>query len=317
MVLCRALLLVSAVGEVVGWGGLLVGTIKVAWDRIMYGSAEDQFVDLYTPVPERPTEMIDLDKPLRPRIRRVGDIAVYNLGAVASWRRPRTAVLFIHGGYWRAQHDLSLMEELVHDLLDSGLEVANVEYRRVGSGGGWPDTFFDLAAAMDALYQAGVRRVITVGHSAGGQLALWLAAVSERSIIGPEAELHSSVQVSAAVSLAGLNDLRLGWELDLSAGAVQNFIGGTPTEFPDRYSWVSPIELIPMAIPILLVHGRMDANVPIEMTLSYAAAGRAIGDSVDLLEMDDEDHFDVIRSSSRSWSLARTWIISRYSQLAE
>lgn len=201
--------------------------------------------------------------------------------------------VLIHGGFWRDRYDRTLMTPLANDLAARGYLAWNVEYRRVGRGGGWPGTLADVGAALDALADvdgADTSRVVTVGHSAGGHLALWLAA------------RDGTVRPRAAVSLAGVCDLVHGAELGLGAGAVEAFVGGSPREVPERYADASPACHLPLRVPQLLVHGGRDDVVPPVVSHAYRDAARAAGDDVELVEDADADHLDVIDPGHALWA---------------
>ena len=288
-----------------------MGTTKIKWDRIRYGGDSSQFVDLYSPVRSRETEVMDLAQPISPQIFRAGEVSVLSVERSADFKRTRTAVCFIHGGYWHGESDLSEMEPLVDDLVSAGIEVANIEYRMMGVGGGWPSSFFDLAASMDALYLSGISRVVLVGHSLGGQLALWLASVSAR-FNGNSGNLRDggSVVMAGVVTLAGITDLISFADRGLSGGVIRIFLGGMPEEVPRRYVATSPLELLPLRIPALVVHGKKDSIVPIDMSRKFVQTAKAKGDSIETIEIDDEGHFDLLDPKAHSWGLARHWIRS-------
>ena len=168
-------------------------------------------------------------------------------------------VVVIHGGFWLDQYDLSLGRPLAASLAEHGWTALNIEYRRVGDGGGWPQTFDDVAAAIDAL--AGVEgldttKVVTLGHSAGGHLAVWAAG---RPQLTGSPWATPAVPVTAAISQAGVLDLTAATADDLGGGAVQRFMGGV---VDDRYALADPTAVIPLAVPVRCVHGRSDQNVP-------------------------------------------------------
>ena len=170
---------------------------------------------------------------------------------------PAPVAVVIHGGFWRHRYDLSLGRPLAATLPARGWAALNVEYRRVGGGGGYPATLDDVSAAIDALadVDAGLDldTVVTIGHSAGGHLAAWAAT-----------RLEPAVPVTGVVSQAGVLDLRAAAAERLGAGATQDFLGGAPDDVPERYDDASPIEHVPLGVPVLCVHGRDDTNVPIE-----------------------------------------------------
>ncbi len=161
---------------------------------------------------------------------------------------PHPVLVVIHGGFWRAGFGHNLLDSMCEVLSRDGWATWNIEYRRVGEdGGGWPGTFLDVAAAADHLRElAGphaidLRTVVTVGHSAGGHLALWAAA---RHKLPPGGTLHraSPLPIKGAVSLAGVPDLRKAAELKLGGDAVSDLLGGSPAAVPDRYAAASPVD---------------------------------------------------------------------------
>jgi acetyl esterase/lipase len=178
----------------------------------------------------------------------------------------------------------------------------------MGGGGGWPETLTDVGAAVDRLSTvAGVDlgRVVTCGHSAGGQLALWLAsrhAGAPGSESGSGSGSGSTVAVRAAVALAGVVDLEAGAELGLGDGAVAQFLGGTPEQVPERYQAASPAALVPLGVPQLLVHGTADTVVPPTMSERYRARATAHGDDVLYRPLDGVGHREVISRSGPAWT---------------
>jgi acetyl esterase/lipase len=204
-------------------------------------------------------------------------------------------VVIVHGGFWRARYDLSLGRPLAADLVRHGFTCWNIEYRRVGDGGGWPGTVRDVAAAIDHLSALDVdtERVVAIGHSAGGHLAVWAAG-------RPDA----GVPLAAAVSQAGVLDLRGAEREHLGRGAVREFLGGTSADVPQRYRDADPLAAVPLAVPVLCVHARADVDVPYSQSTRYVAAATEAGGAAALLEVPG-DHFSVIDPSDPSWTLVR------------
>ncbi|MCW2590474.1 MAG: hypothetical protein JWQ86_2901 [Mycobacterium sp.] len=209
-------------------------------------------------------------------------------------------VVVIHGGYWRVGYGAELGRPLAADLAGRGFAALNVEYRRVGDGGGWSQTGDDVANAVDALRADGQRlagsrldlgHVVALGHSAGGQLAGWLA--SRRS---------APVPMSGAVLQAGLLDLVQGADEGLGGGAVDEFLGGSPAQHPEAYAQASPIALLPFGIPSICVHGTADSVVPIDQSQRFVAAAQQAGDSADLRTFDG-GHDELITVGTPAWDL--------------
>lgn len=223
-----------------------------------------------------------------------GDLS---LPAVAG---PWPVAVLLHGGFWRAGFGLDLMDPLAADLVRLGFAVWNLEYR-TGRQGAWPVLLDDVGAGVDALAEVeaplDLARVVCIGHSAGGHLALW-ACTRKGAVVRP----------AAAVSLAGVSDLVAGAHADLGHGAVQAFIGATPDQEPERYALASPLARLPLGVPQLLVHGRADDRVPVEQSATYAAAAAGAGDPVELIELPGVDHFEVIDPTAQAWREVVRWL---------
>lgn len=224
-------------------------------------------------------------------------------------RGPHPVAVLVHGGYWRALWHADLMNALAVDLCNRGLATWNLEYRRLGNpGGGWPGTFDDAGAGTDALVDVAARarldlgRVLVVGHSAGGQLALWLAARHRLAAGLPGAGPRLTPR--GVVSLAGVCDLAEAARQRLSDGAAVELLGGTPEEVPERYAAASPAELAPLGVPQVLVHGDDDDLVPVAMSRRQLQVATAAGDEARLLLIPGTDHFDLIDPASAAWATA-------------
>jgi acetyl esterase/lipase len=227
-------------------------------------------------------------------------------------RAPWPVAVLIHGGYWRARYDLRLQDGLVGDLAARGWAVWNLEYRRLGwrSRGGWPATFQDVGAGIDHLGRLDapldLARVVAIGHSAGGQLALWAAA--RLGLPGGAPGAEPAVRPTAAVAQAGVVDLREAARLRLSRGAAESLLGGTPIKRPGRYDLASPIERLPLGVPQLLVHGDADDSVPIELSRRYAARAAEGGDPCELAELAGCGHFEHLDPTSHAWGAVTDWL---------
>ena len=214
-------------------------------------------------------------------------------------RRPRSnpphpVVMNIHGGYWRSRYNLVHAGHLCAALTAKGLATWNVEYRRLGDeGGGWPGTFEDILQSYQFLLhiakQQGLNteQVLVIGHSAGGQLALCLAA-------------HET-SVRQVVALAGVIDLQNAWELHLSNNAVAEFLGGSPIEPANVYGEADPMQLHITARQ-WVIHGSADDAVPPGFSRDYYQHKKKRGEDVNLIEIEDAGHFDLIDPRSSTWS---------------
>ena len=233
---------------------------------------------------------------------------VANLHLPAREGGPWPCVVLVHGGFWRAGWDRTLMTPLAVDLAARGIAAWNVEYRRVGQeGGGWPGTFEDVAAATDHLATVdGVDAalVATCGHSAGGHLALWLAA--RHRLAGGAPGSEPQVRPVVAVAQAGVCDLERAWHDELGAGAVSALLGSLD-EHPHRYAAASPAALAPLGLPQLLVHGEADDIVPLSQSRAYAE----LDPDAELLVLPGADHFDVIDPRHPAWEATAEWLVGR------
>jgi len=221
---------------------------------------------------------------------------------------PHPVVMVIHGGFWRAQYSLEHIGHLCAALTAAGFATWNLEYRRLGNpGGGWPDTLLDVAHGADYLreisaqYPLDLNRLIAVGHSAGGHLALWLAA-RHRLATDNELYLDHPLPLWGVIPLAGVSDLISAWHLRLGNGAVGELLGGSPDTAPARYAATSPAELVPLGVTQVLIHGTEDRNVPFSMSRAYVARARAAGDQATLIPLPGMGHFEPIDPRSGAWS---------------
>lgn len=211
-------------------------------------------------------------------------------------------VLVIHGGAYVNKYHLDLMDGLCDDLAERGIATWNVEYRRVGDpGAGWPATFADVAAAADHLRRLApdhgldLHRIVALGHSAGGHLALWLAARHPPAALGSAPlALTGVVALAPVVSLIATYGDR--------PGTYTVLMGGSPDDVPDRYREASPLDQLPLGVPSWVVVGDQDDLAP--GCRQYVAAARAAGDPAQLIELPGVDHFEPIVRGSPAWEHA-------------
>jgi acetyl esterase/lipase len=219
---------------------------------------------------------------------------------------PWPVVVLLHGGFWRAGRTLEIMHPLAIDLAGRDLAVWNLEYRRVGQyGGGWPGTLRDVAAGIDHLvtlaaqFPLDLDQVTVIGHSAGGHLALWAAARSKLPKRAPGA--RPKVRPRQVMSLAGVPDLVAAAAAGTGDGAARAFLRAGPEAEPERYRLASPLALLPLGVPTVLVHGDADTVVPVTFSRDYAAAATAAGDKAELVELPGVDHTAPIDPGSAAW----------------
>jgi acetyl esterase/lipase len=232
----------------------------------------------------------------------------------------RGVVVVIHGGYWRSQYGAELGEPLARDLAMHGMAAWNLEYRRAGNGGGWPHTFEDVLAGIDklrdiaAVHGLGLDKVVALGHSAGGHLAVWAAGRDRLALLGaPDADRQlvrknddddGAVHLTGVVSQSGLLNLAAADKLNLSNGAVSNLLGGSSGKYPKRYKYADPMSAVPLRIPVYAVHGSEDEDVPASQSEAYAGAAKAAGGPVQLLKVPG-DHFSLIDPKTPAYRKCR------------
>jgi acetyl esterase/lipase len=200
-------------------------------------------------------------------------------------------VVLLHGGFWKAAYDRRHTRAAAAALAAEGFVVATPEYRRVGGGGGWPTTAEDVDEAVGSLPRLleglGVRAtgMTVVGHSAGGQLALWLANQAHR--------------LDRVVGLAPVGDLKAAAREGLGGGATQALLGGTPEERPVAYDAADPLTRLATrpACEVVVLHGSADEAVPVASSRSLVEARPF----VDLRVLEDADHFDLVNPTSLAW----------------
>lgn len=202
-------------------------------------------------------------------------------------------VVLLHGGYWYPQYGLELMRPIAARLNQLGYATWNVEYRRIGAGGGVPTTLEDVARAVDRLAGTGLPadlagKAVLLGHSAGGQLAAWAASRTAETPGGaPE------VPLSGVISLSGVLDLTRAASDPRSSGPVREFLGGSPSEVPGRYDVADPALLVPASCRVWATYAEDDTVVSPRQSTGYVALARAAGGEAEAVRLPG-DHFTLI-----------------------
>lgn len=220
---------------------------------------------------------------------------------------PHPVAIFIHGGCWLRQYDIAHTGKITTALAENGIATWSLEYRRVGDdGGGWPGTFTDIGEGVDHLrhiagdYDLDVDRVITMGHSAGGHLAIWSASrnrIPADSPIGAD----DPFAVDGALALTPAPDLENLHRQQVCGHVIDGLMGGSPDEQPERYRWASPMQNGP-DVPQTIIVGKYDADWAPSGRRYFDAANKR-GDNVRLIEAAESGHFDIIDPDSSTWGL--------------
>lgn len=253
--------------------------------RVSYGNDPAQFGELHLPAEDRPG--------------------------------PLPVVVVIHGGFWHAEYGLDLGTPPAADLADHGVAAWNIEYRRIENGGGWPVTFDDVAAATDAVAgvvqkaaggRLDVGNVQALGHSAGGELAVWLAG--RHKLPGGVPGAAPRVRIRRALSQAGVLDLLAAERDGLGGGSVRQLMGASSAQDGRRYQLASPQQQVPIGVPVTCVHGDADTNVPPSQSANYVSAATRAGDPATLVTVPGADHFALIDPSTPAWAHCRDALLA-------
>lgn len=251
-------------------------TVKVA-----YGSDPSQFAELHLPT-----------------MRVVGGV-----------------VVIIHGGYWKSNYGYELGTPLAVDFAARGIPAWNLEYRRRGNGGGWPETLEDVAAGIDRLaaiaeeYALNTSRLVALGHSAGGHLAVWAAGRDTLPSGAPGAAVDSPsyLPLTAVVSQSGVLDLGAAARLHLDHDAVHNLLGFNQSENPETFAQTDPIQQLPLTVPVYAVHTTEDNTVPVSQSSDYVSRAVALGAPSEL-HLTPGDHFVLIDVQHPAYHLCRSLV---------
>lgn len=233
---------------------------------------------------------------------------------------PHPVVLLVHGGGYREMYDLSPLGSLVDSLTGDGFAVWNIEYRRQGNGGDFPRMFLDVAAAADHLHQIAeahnlnLKSIISMGHSAGGHLALWLAARPRIELSSP-LFVAKPLRVHAVLALAPIADIARLASAESPSDALLAVMGGRPTEVPANYRNGSPGEMLPIGKPQSIIVGREDTAI-LENARAYVDAALKRGDEATLTVLPEAGHFEVVSVQSPAWDAVRKGVLRLRDQVA-
>ncbi|HJR62744.1 MAG TPA: alpha/beta hydrolase [Gemmatimonadaceae bacterium] len=224
---------------------------------------------------------------------------------------PHPVVVLVHGGCFKAAYATARDLAPMGDALEAnGIATWNIEYRRLGQpGGGWPGTYLDVGHAVDHLrtlaraHTLDLGRVVIVGHSAGGHLAMWAAA---RSRLPAESPLYMSdpLPVRGVIDLAGPVDMTAnipGYQGLCRDSVITSLLGGTPATVPERYAHTSAIKLLPLGIPQVLIMGEHEDFVPRPLAEAYVRAAAQAGDSVRMIVIPGAGHFEIASPRASTW----------------
>lgn len=211
----------------------------------------------------------------------------------------RGTTVLVHGGYWRERITADVMSPILEKLLESGWNVANVEYRR-GPSNPWPIPCTDVATAIRWVRTQDLGGpLVLLGHSVGGQLALLNA--------------H---EADAVVALAPVTDVVKVHDEDLGDSAAQEYFGFAPEEDHAIYAAASPIAQSDVGLPLLVVHGANDDRVPLEHTRRYLSL-RDSGHQAHTIFPEQLDHFQVIDPRQPHWEVVADWMGALSERLPE
>ena len=229
---------------------------------------------------------------------------------VPSGAGPHPVVVLVHGGCFKTYGSFADLAAMGDALKGRGIATLNVEYRRVDqAGGGWPNTYLDVGNAVDQVrslakaHRLDLSRVVIVGHSAGGHLAMWAAARS-RVPRGSALSMANPLAVRGVVDLAGPLDLTTnieGYEGLCRDRVITNLMGGQPASVPERYAQASPMTLLPLGVPQVIVLGEHEEYVPLPLARTYVQAAERTGDRVRLMVIPGVGHFEIASPRAAIW----------------
>jgi acetyl esterase/lipase len=234
---------------------------------------------------------------------------------------PHPTVLMVHGGCWQTEvADRRIMNWIADDLRRRGIAVWNIDYRGVDrEGGGYPGTFLDAAAAADALklhaarYKLDISPLVATGHSAGGHLALWLAARRSPAARRPGPLIPrgsplagaNALPIDTVISLGGLPDLELAAKPPGSGCGVEiieRLVGPPTLSSRDVFADTSVPRLAPLRVKQVLINGREDRIIPPHYAYDYQRRMRAAGDDVTVRMIENTGHVELIAPETKAWA---------------
>ena len=243
---------------------------------------------------EPPPPDADARVPYGPEPLQFGDL---RLPEPAQGTAHHPLVVVIHGGAWQAIYNLTHAGHLCVDLAENGFATWNIEYRRIGDpGGGWPGTGDDVLRALDHVtvlarsYPLDLKRVLLLGHSAGGHLAVW-------------SSLHTDVPLRGVISLAGVVDMHAHAASGDDHGLITRLLGGSANELPELWRTTSPRQNLSWPVRTVLICGTADIHW--QQNEATAAAARAVGGDVEFLSLPDADHFELVDPVAKEWTTVR------------
>jgi len=233
---------------------------------------------------------------------------------------PHPVVVLVHGGCWKAEYaTLRDLGPIGDALKKDGIATWNIEYRRLGEpGAGWPGTYLDVGRAIDHLrqiapeYSLDLARVVVLGHSAGGHLAMWSGT---RQQIPDNSPLYipNPLRLRGIINLAGTVDMTqniANMDDRCQDTVVPRMLGGSPDSVPDRYRQVSASAMLPLGVPQILIWGQRDDFIPRPLIAKYASAAQKAGDRAQLIIVPNVGHFETASPASPAWQIVRKAVLS-------
>jgi len=233
---------------------------------------------------------------------------------------PYPVAILIHGGCWKAEYaTLRDLAPMADRLKEKSIATWNIEYRRLAqAGGGWPGTYLDVGRAVDSLRSIAAQnhldltRVIVVGHSAGGHLAMWVAARSRLPKSSP-VYVSDPLPIRGVIDLAGTADMEAFIPVEqhgCRGTVVEQMLGGKPAEVPEHYAQASAVKMLPLGVPQRLFWGRKDDIAPISLGERYTETAEQAGDPVRLVSFPEAGHFEIASPLSAHWPSVESEILS-------